>query len=577
MFLLLIFAFLAGIVTILSPCILPILPIVLSSSVVGGKRKPFGVVIGFILSFTFFTLFLSTIVKATGISADSLRFLSVIIIAGFGLSFLIPQFQLLLEKLFSKLSNSIPKTKVKDGFLGGVVIGLTLGLLWTPCVGPILASVISLALSGSVSGSAFLITLAYALGTAIPMFLVMYGGRELLNRNQWFLKNTGNIQKVFGIIMIITAAGIYFNIDRHFQTFILNTFPQYGSGLTKFEDNEKIKKQLEGLKKKNADESRKSLFNFNSTKDLGQAPALIEGGRWFNLPENKDALTIKELRGKVILVDFWTYTCINCIRTLPYLRTWHEKYKEQGLVIIGVHTPEFEFEKNADNLQKAISDFKLTYPIMQDNNFATWQAYDNHYWPAKYLIDKDGKIRYTHFGEGEYDETEQIIQDLLKETGKKVDATTISNPIYDIEARTPELYLGYSRIEYLASPEDIRRDSPAKYSAPNILPNNYFAYSGIWNIGKEYASPNKGSLLLNFESKEVYLVMKSKTKSSQAKVYLNGKIVDDNSAGEDIVDGIVTIDKDRLYKLIKLQKAERNTLRLDFLDDNAELFAFTFG
>ena len=586
MILLLGFAFIAGIVTILSPCILPILPIVLTSTIGGqeiGKSRPIGVVIGFVVSFTFFTLFLSTIVRISGISADVLRLLSVVVIAGFGASLLIPQFQILLERLFSKLAGLMPSSQNKTGFGGGILIGLSLGLLWTPCVGPILASVISLAITGTVSFDAFLITLVYSLGTAIPMFLIMLGGQNALKRVPWLLANTSKIQKMFGVLMIVTAIGIFFNIDRRFQTFILNTFPQYGVGLTKFEDNEVIKKQLNktnNVEIKKEDMGKPTFDLFNTKGPI--APELILGGQWFNsIP-----LNLQELRGKVVLIDFWTYTCINCIRTLPYLKNWHQKYKDEGLIIIGVHTPEFEFEKNPDNVTKAIKDFGLEYPIMQDNDFATWKAYNNRYWPAEYFIDKNGRIRRTHFGEGEYDESEEFIQKLLKETGAQVDQP-VSNATYQIQTRTPELYLGYRRIEYFSSPEQIQPDKPTIYSIPSSIPKNTFAYGGVWTIGGERAMPQSNTtLILNFESANVYLVMRpaspapagaGKSKTSQVKVFLDDQPAGKETAGEDVVGGIVQVDTDRLYKLIKLTQPSRHLLKLEFLDDNVEVFAFTFG
>ena len=387
MILLIAFAFLAGVITILSPCILPVLPIILTSSIGGvntGKSRPMGVVIGFILSFTFFTLFLSTIVRLSGISADTLRLISVFVIGGFGISLLVPQFQVLVERLFSKLAGFMPSSQGRTGFGGGLLIGFSVGLLWTPCVGPILASVISLAITGTVTFDAFLITLAYSLGTAIPMFLIMLGGQNVLRRVPWLLSNLGHIQKLFGVLMILTAIGIFFNVDRRFQTFVLNTFPQYGTGLTKFEDNELIRNQLD---KKSGNEIKKEdlgkpMFDLIEPKGV-QAPEIIPGGAWFNT----NPFTLKQLRGKVVVIDFWTYSCINCQRTLPYLRDWNEKYKDKGLVIIGIHAPEFEFEKNEKNVAQAIKYFNLTYPIVQDNDFATWRAYNNRFWPAKYFID----------------------------------------------------------------------------------------------------------------------------------------------------------------------------------------------
>lgn len=574
MFLLTFFAFLAGVVTILSPCILPILPIVLSSTIGGvetGKARPLGVVTGFILSFTFFTLFLSTIVRFSGIPADGLRFFSVIIIGLFGISFLIPQFQILLEKLFSKLAGLVPQGSAKTGFWPGVLIGLSIGLLWTPCVGPILASVISLAITGTVTFDAFLITFAYALGTAIPMFAIMIGGRQLLQKVPWLLANTANIQKAFGVVMILTAAAIFFNIDRQFQTYILKTFPQYGVGLTQFEDNSAVKDALQKINDKPMDpkDMGKPLSDMNLSKGP-VAPEIIAGGEWFN----SKPLKLSDLRGKVVVIDFWTYSCINCQRTLPYLRDWWDKYKDDGLVIIGVHSPEFEFEKNPDNVAQAIKDFGLTYPVVQDNDFATWRAYDNHYWPAKYIVDKDGFIRYTHFGEGEYDETEKVIQELLRETGKET-SEKIENSSYDIYSKTPELYLGYLRIQYLVSPEYVSRDTKASYTAPSDIPQNYFGFEGEWTVMPEYSAPTKSAKLrLNFESKEVYLVARPKDGTGKMKVLLDGK---SQNFGEDVKDGIVTVDKDRLYKLIKLENPGKHILELQFEDDNVEVYAFTFG
>lgn len=249
MLLLILFAFLAGIVTVLSPCILPLLPIILTSADPTQKRKPLGVVLGFIASFTFFTLFLSTIVRASGISADSLRYFSVIVLALFGISLLIPWLQLQLELLFSRFAQYAPNSQGKSGFGGGILVGLSLGLLWTPCVGPILASVITLALSGTVTLQAAFITLAYAVGTALPMFAIMAAGSTALRSVPWLVRNTHAIQQVFGVLMIATALAITFNLDRQFQTWILTTFPSYAESLTQFEENTAVKTELIELEK----------------------------------------------------------------------------------------------------------------------------------------------------------------------------------------------------------------------------------------------------------------------------------------------------------------------------------------
>lgn len=520
MIILVIFAFLAGIITILSPCILPILPVILASSMPGSTRRPYGIITGFILSFTFFTLFLSSLVRVIGVTPEALRTLSVIVIGGLGLSLLIPRFQQLLESLFSRLANWLPNTSSRTGFGGGVVVGLSIGLLWTPCVGPILASVIALAATGQVTSDAVVITLAYSLGTAIPMLLIIWGGQQLLARVPWLLHHTNQIQKAFGVVMILTALTIYNGWDRTFQSYVLTKFPGYGAGLTQFEDKAVLRNKLEDLKH--------------------AAPDFIVGGEWIG----SNPLSLGQLRGKVVLVDFWTYTCINCQRTLPYVKSWDEKYRDQGLVIVGVHSPEFEFEKNVKNVRQAVTDFGIKYPVMQDNDFATWKAYHNNYWPAKYLIDKDGNIRYTHFGEGDYDKTELAIQDLLRETGAAI-TTTPNNAVQNTFARTPETYLG------------------------SLRSNNesYITYSGKWNQSEEYNAPSAGSLLqLNFDAKSVYLVMRNSGTPAIIKIYLDG-----------VYQKEITVDKDMLYTVLDMDSPGRHTLKLEFVDDNAELFAFTFG
>jgi len=552
MFILILFAFIAGIVTILSPCILPILPIVLSGSV-GGHKKPFGIVLGFIFSFTFFTLFLALIVRSFGISADGLRLVSVAIILLFGVALVLPAAQKFSEILFSKISSRMPVGNSGTGFFSGILIGTSLGLIWTPCVGPIIAAVITLAATASVNSQTVLITLSYSLGTAIPMFFIMYSGRKLFEKVPWLLSNTGKIQRVFGILMILTALAIYFNLDRKFQTFILDTFPQYGVGLTSIEDNNLVKDRLNEISKTDIG------LDINTNAPL--APELIYGGEWFN----SEPLVLENLRGKVVLIDFWTYTCINCIRTLPYLKSWHEKYSDEGLVIIGVHTPEFEFEKNPDNVREAIKDYELLYPIFQDNDYATWRAYSNRYWPAKYLIDKDGRIVYTHFGEGAYDETEEMIQKLLMQAGSVINSP-IENEDYQVYSRTPELYLGFSRLEHFSSVEIPQRGTK-NYSVLKVEPNT-FAYEGEWNLLDEYANPSIGSkLYLNYFAKKAFLVMRTKDgNNGSVDIILNGERIK-----------TIDVEHDKLYELVEMKEAGFYDLELLFNSSNIEIFAFTFG
>lgn len=555
MLLLVFYSFLAGIVTILSPCILPVLPIVLSVSVSGKNiiKKQIGTITGFIASFTFFTLFLSSLVNIFNISPNILRSFSILIIAVLGLSMLSTTIQTYIERIFSILANKAPQFSGQgEGFWTGFLVGLSLGLIWTPCVGPILASVITLALSGTVTGSAFLITFFYALGTAIPMFAVMVGGSKFISHIPSLAKNSGKIQKVFGVMTIFISLALYKNWDRNFQTYILDKFPSYGTSLTKIEEKGDTS-LLTGVKVQN----KKSLATLPVIK---KAPEIIAGGLWYN----SDPLSLKtSLKNKVVLVDFWTYTCINCIRTLPYLKNWHEKYKDQGLVIIGVHAPEFEFEKDPENVAKAISDFQISYPVVQDNYFSTWRAYNNSYWPAKYLIDGQGNLRYYHFGEGSYDETEKAIQDLLKELGA-TPSGQVSNTEYKNFSGTPEIYLGYGRGDIGITTQTEKYQIQ---TSPKNLGKNQVGYNGNWLFSKEFAQSGEGSeLILNFSAKNVFLVMNPLSESAVVEVYL-----------DDVFQTNLKVDQNKLYDILKLPEPGRHILKLKFPKEKVRLYAFTFG
>lgn len=590
MLLLVVFAFLAGVVTVLSPCILPVLPIVLSSSVGEGKQRPLGVIIGFIFSFTFFTLFLSSIVSATGVSAESVRLFSIVIIFLFGAALLFPKIQVYLEKFFTYFSKFTPKTQ-KKGLFGGVLVGMSLGLLWTPCVGPILAAVISLAITGSVTSQAVFITLAYAIGTAIPMFAIMVGGRNLLNKVPWLLKNTGNIQKAFGVVMMATAIGIFYNVDRQFQTWILEVFPEYGTGLTFFEQVEFIQDEIDTLQPGSGtaptgQPSFEMLGDDGRTSDgqlpqLYQAPDFQPTGDWFNT----EPLTLEDLEGQVVLLDFWTYSCINCIRTLPFLRDWHEKYADKGLVIVGAHAPEFEFEKNSQNVADAIEDFELEYPVFQDNEFLTWRAYNNRFWPAKYLIDKQGVVRYTHFGEGKYIETENNIRLLLDETPlseSEKNPEAVHADQGRLRRQTPETYLGHFRANGYAQTNILKdQENQLEYTS-SLIPENAVVLNGAWYAHGEYieAREDGAQLDLNFLGQKVFLVMElaEGVTEGSVQVELDGSPLPAAYLTQDMSQpGILEVTEPRKYDLLDLgDDYGQHVLTLTF-DESVRAFAFTFG
>ncbi len=579
MILLTLFAFAGGFVTILSPCILPILPLVLSGGIAGGKYKPYGVVVGFVASFSFFTLSLATLVKYTGASPDILRSTSVIIIFALGAALVIPKLQQAFESIASKLISRFASSQSKSGFSGGVLLGLSLGLVWTPCVGPIIASVITLAATSTVNASAVILTVAYSLGTAIPMLAIIVLGRGALTKYSFLSSRTAMIQKIFGIIMMIVALSIFFNVDRKFQSWVLEVFPNYGTGLTAFEDNEVIQGNLEKLTGRSEKSMRDDVREVqNQFSAYPQAPEIIAGGEWLN---TKTPLSIEALKGKVVLIDFWTYTCINCIRTLPYLKQWHKSYESQGLVIIGVHTPEFAFEREKTNVEAFLKEQGITYPIVQDNDYATWNAYENRYWPAKYLIDATGKIRYTHFGEGDYAETEKKIQELLREKGENVTRTVTGDIDSSRGTQSPETYLGSRRLERYVGSVAIAPNVQTDYRIADTIRRDEFAFSGPWTVYDEYAKPEQGSeLVMRFAGSQVFLVMNTPEVSApvRVRVMLDGSPISKISAGKDVADGFVSVDSNRLYDLVNLTEAGVHVLTLSFPDiQTPELYAFTFG
>lgn len=578
MILLLLFAFLSGLVTIFAPCIWPILPIVLSSSATGGKRKPLGVTLGIVVSFGVLTLTLSYIVSIVPIDLDIFRLIAVFVIAFLGATLLIPSLSKIVEGGVSRLSGRLGGlTRQKgDGFTAGFLTGCALGVVWTPCAGPILATIATLSATQSVNFQIILVTISYMIGVGIPLFLFALLGSRIFARSRAFSRYTGQVQKLFGLIMIATAVLIFTNQDKALQAKLLDAFPQYSQFLIKLENNDLVKSELDKIRKSpsTVDVGEPMPPTWQTLPNMGRAPEFVGITNWLN----SDPLTMQSLRGKVVLVDFWTYTCINCIRTLPHIVGWYEKYKDKGFVVIGVHTPEFEFEKKTDNVQQAIWDYKITYPVAQDNDYVTWRAYDNHYWPAKYLIDAKGNVRYTHFGEGEYEQTEENIQELLAEAGKTPDSTMLNlNDSTPRTRNTPETYLGAARMERFASVEPIQGGVQAFTSSAG-LPDHYVAYEGVWNVQDEYAAPARGgaALDLHFIASKVFLVITPK-KGDVIRVKLDGVPVTAEEAGVDVKNGVVQIDTPRLYELIDLKEVGDRVLRLEFEGEDTQVFAFTFG
>lgn len=577
MIILLFFAFLAGFVTILAPCIWPLLPIVLSASSGAGKRRPLGITLGVMTSFTIFTLSIAYLEKFFHLDPNLFRLLAVIVIGLLGVSMLIPalgaQFEILINNVLSPFHGKLQKKGA--GFAVGYATGFSIGLVWAPCAGPILATVATLAATQAVDLRVVLVTIAYVTGLGIPLFFLSLAGSAWFSRMRQLNKFTGIIQQIFGLIMIAAALLIYTNYDKTLQVKILDAFPSYGNLFNKIENNDIVAKQLQSLR---GEKETAAILPTNSEElpDLGPAADFVGISRWLNTPHE---LSLADLKGKVVLVDFWTYSCINCVRTLPHVTGWYEKYKDKGFVVVGVHTPEFAFEKETGNVQNALKQFKINYPVAQDNDFKTWSNYKNHYWPAEYLIDAKGRIRRTHFGEGKYDEMELAIRQLLQENGKAVNGglSSVSDQTPG-HARTPETYLGAARMAHFSSPEG-KRTGPGVFTKPAMIPVDHFAYEGTWDLQKEHAQALQDAALeIHFRAVKVFLVIGPQSRGDQIKVFVDGKPVNDNQAGKDVQNGVITLDSERLYELIDLKgKAEKYILRLEFQNEGATVYAFTFG
>jgi cytochrome c biogenesis protein CcdA/thiol-disulfide isomerase/thioredoxin len=582
MVLLMLFALLAGAATALSPCVLPVLPAVLGAGVTGGRRRPLGVVTGLVLAFTFATIALVYVIDALGLPDDLVRTLAIITLFGFGITLLIPGLGDRIEAFGSRIAPG-PARVGGDGFGSGLLLGASLGLVYTPCAGPILAGVITVSAAQDFTAGKLAVALAYAVGSGAVLYLLMLGGRKLVDRikpaRAW-------VQAGTGAVMVLVAIAMTADLDLKFQNAIADDLPSVlvnPSG--ELEKSSAVSDELQKVRGGEATQEGGAAEAAAGVTlpDYGPAPDFTDTQQWFNTPGGQP-LSIADLtqkQGRVVLIDFWTYTCINCIRTLPYVKSWDEKYRDHGLTVVGVHSPEFAFEKDAGNVENAIADEGIAYPVVQDNELGTWNAFANQYWPAKYLIDAAGEVRYVHFGEGGYDETEKAIRSLLAEAGDRglgADAKPDGQiETADRDLRTPETYLGLARAQgWINGPQSGEKD----YGSPDpaSLDLNQFAYGGAWDIADESATAVRdASLALSFQARRVFLVLGSPGGVPRdVQVLLDGKPIADADAGDDVHGAMATITGQRLYRLVDLPEAGRHTLELRFAD-GIEGYAFTFG
>ncbi len=535
-----VFALVAGFGTAFSPCVLPVLPLLLSGGVSGGRRRPLGIAVGLAGSFAFATLALAYVIAALGLPEDLLRDVAIVVLLVFGISLVVPPVSARLEAWLSRLVPASGVRRSGDGFGSGVVVGASAGLLYVPCAGPILAAVLTVSASQSLSAQRLVTGLAYALGTACGTYLVLVAGRRVLRRY------TGRLQMAMGVVMIAFAVLTLTGADQRFRTEIATALPSWLVSPTETLEAATVKARPSGL------------------QDAGPAPELRDTQKWFN----SKPLTLESLRGRVVLIDFWTYTCINCIRTQPHLKAWDARYRRDGLTIIGVHSPEFGFEKDAGNVERAVRDAGLEYPVVQDNNLTVFSDFQNQYWPAEYLIDARGHLRYASFGEGEYDKTESAIRSLLREAGRPVrpasdGAVKAQTPSPGVS--TPETYLGAARARgFVQDPiRPVARDFGA---LSGDLPQDRFAFGGTWRVGRESATAlGDARLAVHFGARRVFLVLGSPGRSRQVEIRLRGE-----------PPRTITVRGQRLYTLADLDRVESRYLELR-VDPGVEAYAFTFG
>ncbi len=595
--------FAAGVLTILLPCILPLVPIVLGVSLAGKRKvRPLVTVAGMVASFVAFTFLLQVVLRQLVHLADIMRIATYYALFLFGVCFLfsrnyvqvvlaalgaIPLFwgqgwlALVLSPLLGVAAVTLggrAATRIQqlgtdaqqgarkglgaESLLSAFVVGLTLGLVWVPCAGPALGFALTL-VRDEPGPRALMALAAYAVGAAMPLLLIGYGGQSVVRSARWLNRYSGRIKQVSGALLVLSAAALQYNVFTSVQTWLADRtgFGNLGSRIEERLFSKAMAAPLPAQAASPANETRPKL------PELGPAPELAGLGPW----HNSAPLTLAELRGKVVLVDFWTYSCINCVRTLPHMRELWARYHDQPFVIVGVHAPEFVFEKSPANVADAIKRHELHYPIAQDNDFGTWKAFNNHYWPAKYLIDAQGVIRYTHVGEGEDEATDAAIRSLLAELGHKTGGVVRAAHTEAPDLRmSPETYLGsrgWAAFANRAGAPDARQH---RYAAPGHLAADNFALVGDWQLlgdERQVLHSNSGEIRYRALAGQVNLVLGIEPGSAPV-------------AAEVSVDGMpakqLTVDRHDVYNLFTGAYGQHE-IALKIRGKNLAAYAFTFG
>jgi cytochrome c biogenesis protein CcdA/thiol-disulfide isomerase/thioredoxin len=586
MFLLLL-AFLGGMLTIFSPCILPVLPFVFARSDQPFRRSGLPLLTGMVITFALIAS-LATVGGGWAVRANQFgRIAALILVAIFGLTLLSSAFAERLSRPFVQLGNRLSSNAEVGGNSGSgpsvsnsFTLGVGTGLLWAPCAGPILALVLTGAALSGASARTTLLLLSYALGAALSLGVALLAGGRVFAAMKRSLGAEEWIRRILGVAVLLGVVAVAFGLDRGLLT-------RLSLASTSGIEQRLIDRLHPGaMPKRVLVDQTINVTDGNVDSGPATLSDLSGATAWINSPP----LTPEMLRGKVVLVDFWTYSCINCLRTLPYLKAWNEKYKESGLVIIGVHTPEFPFEKDEANVRKAVHDLGVTYPVAMDNNYRIWRSFNNEYWPAHYFLDATGKVRYHHFGEGNYDESEKWIRSLLEDANYKVIPASTSNvaatgaeapPDMD-QVQSPETYVGYERAKSFASPGGLHEDNSALYLAPPKLSLNEWAFEGRWTDSGQIATAESSDarIVYRFHARDLHLVLgPAKNRVPvRFRVTIDGRAPGADHGVDTNAEGYGEIEGNRLYQLIRQQGViQDRTFRIEFLSPAAEVYAFTFG
>jgi cytochrome c biogenesis protein CcdA/thiol-disulfide isomerase/thioredoxin len=572
-------AYLGGILTIVSPCILPVLPFVFARADRSFPRSGLPLLVGMAATFAAAAT-LAAVAGGWAVEANQYgRIAAIALLALFGITMLFPALSDRMTRpvvaLGARLSRSAEQGAGTGGsaVLSSLLLGVAMGLLWAPCAGPVLGLIMTgAALEGASVQTSLLLT-AYAAGAATSLALALLIGGRIFAAMKRSLGIGEWIRRGLGAAVLVAVAAIALGLDTGFLTRV------------SLASTASLEQRLLDVFHSAADAKAKPAVQSEELPVEGVVPSLSGAVAWVNSPP----LTAEGLKGKVVLIDFWTYSCINCLRAIPYVRAWAEKYKDQGLVVIGVHAPEFAFEKNTDNVKKAVSNLKIGYPVAIDNDYAIWRAFNNQYWPAHYFIDAEGRIRHHQFGEGDYDGSERVIQQLLAEAGKtNVSVGMAAVNAFGAEAaadmndvQSPETYIGYDRAENFVSPGGSVHDFPHVYAA-GMLRLNEWGLAGGWTIGGEHAVLDQkgGSIVYRFHARDLHLVLGPGPdgKPVRFRVTIDGAPpaashgTDVDANGQGVVTG------QRLYQLVRQSGAiADHTFEIRFLDPGVQAYAFTFG